>query len=211
MLLEQISEMIQEGRTKDVKALVKQAAEEGIPPQTILDEGLLKGMNIIGEKFKNDEVFVPEVLITARAMNKGAEVLKAYMSEGDIQKNGKVCLGTVAGDLHDIGKNLVKLMLEAKGLEVVDLGVDVPVDKFIETAGKEGCKVICCSALLTTTMGVMKDVVDAAAAAGLRDRVKIMIGGAPVTDAFCKEIGADYYTADAASAADKALELCLAS
>lgn len=209
-LLNQISQNLQAGKAKIVKGLVQQAVDEGIPAQQILEEGLLSGMSIIGEKFKNNEIFVPEVLVAARAMNMGAGLLKPLLAQDGVQANGKVCIGTVKGDLHDIGKNLVKMMMEGKGLEVVDLGVDVAPETFVKTAAEQGCAVICCSALLTTTMGVMGDVVKAAGEAGIRDKVKIMVGGAPVTQAFCDQIGADVYTADAASAADAAVALCRA-
>ena len=208
MDLTQISEMLQKGKAKDVKALVQQAIDEGIPAQTILGEGLLSGMNIIGEKFKNNEVFVPEVLVAARAMNQGASLLKPLLAEAGIKANGKVCIGTVKGDLHDIGKNLVKMMLEGKGLEVIDLGTDVAPEDFVLTAKENQCQIICCSALLTTTMNGMQEVVKAAEEAGIRDQVKIMVGGAPVTEAFCVQIGADAYTPDAATAADVAAKYC---
>lgn len=205
--LSEISEALQKGRAKLVKTLIPQALEEGISAQQILEEGLLSGMGIIGEKFKNNEVFVPEVLVAARAMNVGAELLKPYLTEAGVESKGKVCLGTVKGDLHDIGKNLVRMMFEGKGLEVIDLGVDVDADTFIQTAIDNDCQIIACSALLTTTMSAMGDVVNKAKEAGIRDKVKIMVGGAPVTDAFCQTIGADAYTPDAASAAEKAVEL----
>jgi corrinoid protein of di/trimethylamine methyltransferase len=208
MDLNEISLQLQAGKAKIVKTLVQQAIDEGIPAQKILEEGLLAGMSVIGEKFKNNEVFVPEVLVAARAMNMGANLLKPLLAEDGVKATGKVCIGTVKGDLHDIGKNLVKMMMEGKGLEVVDLGTDVAPETFVQTAQKQGCQVICCSALLTTTMGVMADVVKAAEAAGIRDSVKIMVGGAPVTDAFCQQVGADAYTPDAASAAEKAVEFC---
>lgn len=207
-ILNEISENLQNGKAKVVKELVQQAIDEGIPVKQILDEGLLAGMSIVGEKFKNNQVFVPEVLVAARAMNMGAALLKPLMAEAGVEAAGKVCIGTVKGDLHDIGKNLVKMMMEGKGLEVVDLGTDVPPEKYVEAAVNEGCQIICCSALLTTTMGVMKDVVAKAEEAGIRGKVKIMVGGAPVTEAFCEQIGADKYTSDAASAADAAVELC---
>ena len=205
MILEDISQNLQSGKAKIVKTLVQQAVDEGYAADTILNDGLMAGMSIIGEKFKNNEVFVPEVLVAARAMNMGVNVLKPLLASEGNKSVGKACLGTVLGDLHDIGKNLVKMMLESKGIEVIDLGVDVPPEKFIQTAIDEHCQLICCSALLTTTMGVMKDVVEAAKAAGIRDQVTIMVGGAPVTQAFCDQIGADIYTPDAASAADAAL------
>lgn len=210
-ILNDISENLQKGKAKVVKELVQQAIDEGLPVKQILEEGLLSGMSIIGEKFKNNEVFVPEVLVAARAMNMGAALLKPLLADAGVAATGKVCIGTVKGDLHDIGKNLVKMMMEGKGLEVVDLGTDVPPEKYIDAVKNEGCQIICCSALLTTTMGVMEDVVKAAEAAGIRDKVKIMVGGAPVTEAFCKQIGADKYTSDAASAANAAVELCAAS
>lgn len=207
-ILNDISENLQRGKAKVVKELVQQAIDQGIPAQQILDEGLLSGMNVVGEKFKNNEVFVPEVLVAARAMNMGASLLKPLLAESGLKASGRVCIGTVKGDLHDIGKNLVKMMMEGKGLEVIDLGTDVAPETFVETAQKENCSVICCSALLTTTMGVMGDVVKAAEAASIRDHVKIMVGGAPVTEAFCQQINADKYTPDAATAADVAVELC---
>lgn len=206
-ILIEISEALQKGRAKQVKTLVPQAIEDGIPAQQILEEGLLAGMGVIGEKFKNNEVFVPEVLLAARAMNAGAELLKPYLSEAGVEAKGKVCLGTVKGDLHDIGKNLVRMMFEGKGLEVIDLGVDVAPETFVQTAIDNNCQIIACSALLTTTMSAMEDVVHKAREAGIRDKVKIMVGGAPITDTFCKTIGADAYTPDAASAAEKAVEL----
>ena len=207
-ILVEISENLQKGKAKIVKELVQQALDEGFSPERILNEGLLYGMGIIGEKFKNNEVYVPEVLVSARAMNMGAQILKPHLAEAGVQAVGKVCIGTVQGDLHDIGKNLVKMMLEGKGLEVIDLGTDVPAEIFVKTAIEQNCQVICCSALLTTTMNVMGDVVKAAEEAGIRDKVKIMIGGAPVNQEFCDLIGADCYTVDAASAADAAVELC---
>ena len=208
MDLHEISVQLQAGKAKIVKGLVQQAIDEGVPAQEILEKGLLDGMNVIGEKFKNNEVFVPEVLIAARAMNQGVALRKPLLAEAGVKASGKVCIGTVQGDLHDIGKNLVKLMLEGKGLEVIDLGTDVAPETFVQTAIDQNCQIICCSALLTTTMGVMADVVKAAESAGIRDKVKIMIGGAPVNQAFCDQIGADVYTSDAASAAEAAVALC---
>ncbi len=207
-ILADISENLQKGKAKIVKELVQQAIDAGASPEEILNKGLLDGMNIIGEKFKKNEVYVPEVLVAARAMNMGTQVLKPYLMEVGVEAAGRVCIGTVQGDLHDIGKNLVKMMMEGKGLEVIDLGTDVSPETFVNTAIEQNCQVICCSALLTTTMDVMADVVKAAEAAGIRDKVKIMVGGAPVTDEYCRQIGADKYTSDAASAADAALEFC---
>ncbi|MBQ6818985.1 MAG: corrinoid protein [Clostridia bacterium] len=207
-ILKEISKQLQAGRTKTVKELVQQAVDQKIPAEEILHNGLLDGMNIIGEKFKNNEVFVPEVLLSARAMNQGIQLLKPMLADAGMVASGKVCLGTVKGDLHDIGKNLVKLMMEGKGLEVIDLGVDVEPSLFVQTAIEQNCQVICCSALLTTTMEAMADVVQAAKEAGIRDQIKIMVGGAPVTQGFCDFIGADAYTDDAASAAEQALAFC---
>ena len=209
-ILVEISEKLQAGKSKDVKELIQKALDEGIGAKSILEEGLLVGMSIIGEKFKTNEVYVPEVLIAARAMKAGTDLLKPYLVDADVKPLGKICIGTVKGDLHDIGKNLVKMMMEGKGIEVVDLGVDVTPEQFVGACKEQGCTIICCSALLTTTMGVMKDVVDLCVAEGIRDQVKVMIGGAPITDVYCKSIGADVYTSDAASAADAAAELLAA-
>ena len=203
---DEISELVQNGKAKDVKELVSKALEEGTDAKQILNDGLLAGMAVIGEKFKRDEVFVPQVLVAARAMNSGVEILKSSLVDDSSEASGVAILGTVKGDLHDIGKNLVKIMLEGKGLEVIDLGVDVPAEKFIDAAIEHNADVICCSALLTTTMSVMKEVVELAAEKGIRDNVKILIGGAPVTQDFCDKIGADIYTNDAASCADEALK-----
>ena len=207
-ILNEISENLQKGKAKIVVELVQKALDEGISANDILNEGLLAGMGIIGEKFKNDEVYVPEVLVAARAMNKGAVLLKPHLAAAGVEATGKVVIGTVQGDLHDIGKNLVKMMLEGKGLEVIDLGADVAPETFIQTAIDQNCKVVLLSALLTTTMGVMEDVVKKAEEMGVRDQLKIMIGGAPVSAEFCAKIGADIYTPDAASAADVAVEFC---
>ena len=204
--LEEISSFMQQGRAPKVKELVSQALEEGIPAKDILEQGLLAGMSVVGEKFKNNQVYVPEVLIAARAMNAGVLILKPYLTEEGVEATGTVVLGTVKGDLHDIGKNLVKMMMEGKGLNVIDLGVDVAPEKFVEQAVTHNADIIACSALLTTTMGEMKNVVDLVRSKNLD--FKIMIGGAPINDNFCKTIGADYYTPDAESAADKALEIC---
>ena len=206
-ILTEISENMQKGKSKVVKTLVQQAIDQGIEAETILSEGLLSGMSAVGEKFKNNEVYVPEVLVAARAMNTGTELLKPLLVAKGVTSKGKVCIGTVQGDLHDIGKNLVKMMMEGKGLEVIDLGTDVPAEVFVNTAIAQGCQVIGCSALLTTTMDVMEEVVRLAEARGIRDKVKIMVGGAPVNEDYCRRIGADCYTADAASAADAAVEL----
>jgi corrinoid protein of di/trimethylamine methyltransferase len=210
-ILAEISQNLQQGRAKAVKELVEKAVGEGIDAKTILEQGLLDGMSVIGEKFKNDEVYVPQVLIAARAMKAGTEVLQPLLASSGVKAKGKVVLGTVKGDLHDIGKNLVRMMMEGKGLEVIDLGVDVTADKFVEKAIETGADIVACSALLTTTMPEIKTVVDEISKAGIRDKVKIMIGGAPVTDSFCKQIGADVYTPDAATAAEAAMSIVSAN
>lgn len=209
-LLKEISENLQKGRAKNVKELVQKAIDEGIEANTILEEGLLHGMNIIGEKFKNNEVYVPDVLIAARAMNTGTELLKPLLVSSGVKAKGKVILGTVKGDLHDIGKNLVRMMMEGKGLEVIDLGVDVPAERFIEAAIENDADIIACSALLTTTMIEMENIVQKVKESPLAEKVKIMIGGAPVTDNFRATIGADIYTPDAATASEAALKVCMA-
>ena len=205
---EKISLALQRGKAKDVTEMVQAAIDEGIDAETILNEGLMSGMGVIGEKFKNNEVYVPEVLIAARAMNMGAALLKPLLTEAGVEAKGKVVLGTVKGDLHDIGKNLVRMMMEGKGLEVIDLGTDVPAERFVEAAKENNVNIIACSALLTTTMTEMEKVVKAFENAGIRVQTKIMIGGAPVTQNFCDSIGADSYMPDAASAAEKAMEFC---
>ena len=202
-ILTEINENLQKGRSKAVCTLVETALAEKLDPKDIM-QSLLDGMNTVGEKFKRDEVFVPDVMIAARAMNNGLAKLKPFLADAGVTTVGKACIGTVKGDLHDIGKNLVKMMLEGKGFEVVDLGVDVAPETFVKTAVEQNCDLICCSALLTTTMTAMDEVVKAAEAAGIRDKVKIMVGGAPVDQRFCEHIGADAYTRDAASAADAA-------
>lgn len=207
-ILNEISTNLQQGKAKVVKELVQQAIDEGMDVKTILEEGLLSGMSIIGAKFKNNEVYVPEVLIAARAMNAGSALLKPLLASSGVKAKGKVVIGTVKGDLHDIGKNLVRMMMEGKGLEVFDAGIDVSAEKFVETANEVGAQIIACSALLTTTMPEIKTVIEAVVAAGIRDKVTIMIGGAPVTEAYCKQVGADIYTTDAASAADEAARIC---
>ena len=208
-LLNQISVALQKGKAKDIKLLVQQAIDEGMPAETILNDGLMAGMNIIGGKFKRDEVFVPEVLVAGRAMNVGSALLKPLLVSRGIENKGRVLIGTVKGDMHDIGKNLVRMMIEAKGFEVIDLGVDVPAETFLKTAQESQFNIICLSALLTTTMNEMRNVIDLFEKAGTRNKYKIMIGGAPITQSFCTTIGADAYTPDAASAAETALNLVL--
>ena len=202
--LNNVSEALQRGDAEKVAELVKQALEENLTPKKILEDGLIKGMGIIGGKFKRNEVYVPEVLIAARAMHAGMSVLRPKLVETGVKNIGKVAIGTVKGDLHDIGKNLVKMMLEGGGFEVIDLGTDVSVDKFVEVVKVDQPDIVGMSALLTTTMVNMPEVVKALEAAGLRDKVKIMIGGAPITQNYADQIGADAYSPDAASAVDNA-------
>lgn len=202
--LDVISEALQRGDAKKVEELVKKSLEENLTPKKILEDGLIKGMGIIGAKFKKNEVYVPEVLIAARAMHAGMSVLRPKLAETGVKSIGTVAIGTVKGDLHDIGKNLVKMMLEGAGFEVIDLGIDVSVDKFVEAVKEHKPNIIAMSALLTTTMVNMPEVIKALEAAGLREKVKIMIGGAPITQNYADQIGADGYSPDAASAVDKA-------
>ena len=203
-----LSEFLQKGKAKDVKELTQQAVDEGMKPEEILDQGLLAGMSIIGVKFKNNEVFVPEVLIAARAMNAGMAILKPLLVADNMVSRGTVVIGTVKGDLHDIGKNLVAMMMEGKGLTVINLGTDVSPARFVEAAIEHKASIIACSALLTTTMREMENVVKAVKEANLGQNVKVMIGGAPVTESFKDKIGADAYTTDAATASEVALQLC---
>lgn len=206
--IQEIRSLICEGRAKKVCDVIRQALAEGISARDILQQGMLPAMNEVGLKFKTNEVFVPEVLVSARAMNMGLECLKPYITDLGIEPAGTVVIGTVKGDMHDIGKNLVRMMIEGKGLRVIDLGVDVPAERFYEAAEENRADIICCSALLTTTMGEIKNVISYLEEKGAREKYKVMIGGAPVSQAYCETIGADYYTPDAASAADVALEIC---
>ena len=206
--LEEIASAVERGKAKLVPGLVEEALDEGIDPVEILNKGMIDAMSVVGEKFKNNEIFVPEMLISAKAMKKGVEVLKPHLATGAVGSTGKMTMGTVAGDLHDIGKNLVIMMIESAGFEVIDLGVDVPVEKFIQTYEENpDTKIIGCSALLTTTMPALADTVAAINAAPWRGKVKVMVGGAPITQEFADKIGADAYTPDAASAAKAAKEL----
>ena len=206
--IQEIDQLIQQGRGKKVCETIQAAMDEGISAADILREGMLPAMSAIGEKFKNNEVFVPEVLVAARAMNMGMALLKPYMADCGIEPAGTAVIGTVRGDMHDIGKNLVKMMIEGNGLRVVDLGVDVSPEKFLEAAEENHADIICCSALLTTTMGEIKNILAYLEARNVRSKYKVMIGGAPVSQSYCDAIGADYYTPDAASAADVAYRIC---
>ena len=203
-VFESIADSLERGRAKEVSAKVTEALDNGVSPEQILNEGLVVGMNVIGEQFKNNEVFVPEVLVAARAMNAGLKILKPYLQKEGVEPVGKAVICTVKGDMHDIGKNLVKMMIEGQGIECIDLGVDVDPQRIVDAVKESGAKLVCLSALLTTTMYGQKDIIYALKAAGIRDQVTVMVGGAPVTQAFADEIGADCYTLDAASAAKAA-------
>lgn len=204
--LEGLAQAIINGKAPDAKALTEQALADGVSAADILNNGLVAGMNVVGSKFKNNEFYVPEVLIAARAMKSAMELLRPQLASSGVEPKGRVVIGTVRGDLHDIGKNLVAMMLEGAGFEIIDLGVDVKPEQFVE-AVKNGADVVALSALLTTTMPAMKDTIEALEAEGVRDKACIMIGGAPVTQNYAEEIGADGYSPDAASAVDKAKEL----
>jgi corrinoid protein of di/trimethylamine methyltransferase len=206
--LEKISDYIQKGRSSKVRETVIQALDEGIPPRLIMDKGLLHGMRLVAEKFKTDEVFVPQVLVASRAINAGLQVLRPYILDKE-QGAGVIILGTVKGDMHDIGKNIVHIMMESKGLKVIDLGVDVSAEDFYNAAADNHADIVCCSALLTATMEEMRHIVEVFAANNYREKVKIMIGGAPVTKRFCEHIGADIYTEEAVEAADVAYDICV--
>ncbi len=205
-ILEEISEFLQKGKRKNVKALIEQALEEGIDPKVILKEGLMSGMSIIGGKFKRDEVFVPDVMMAARAMNVGLSILEPKLVEAGNEPIGRVVIGTVQGegDLHDIGKNLTAMLLKGAGFEIYDMGVDVRAEAFLEKAEEVNTDIIGLSALLSTTMSQMKEVIDLLKEKNLRDKYIVMIGGAPIISEFAEEIGTDYYTPDAASAAEVA-------
>ncbi|RKY58049.1 MAG: cobalamin-binding protein [Candidatus Latescibacterota bacterium] len=205
--LQGIAESVIKGNAPEVERLVKEAIDEGISASEILDKGLVAGMNVVGDKFKKNEFYVPEVLIAARAMKAGMALLRPLLAETGVKPVAKFLIGTVKGDLHDIGKNLVAMMMEGAGFQVIDLGIDVPPEKFVESIQNESPDLVGMSALLTTTMVSMKDTIDALEKAGVRDKVKVIIGGAPVTQDYADEIGADGYAPDAASAVDKAKEL----
>jgi len=204
-ITKEIAELLQKGRAADVKANVQKALDEGVAAKTILNEGMISAMMEVGQKFKENLIFVPEVLIAARAMNAGLEILRPRLVADGVEPVGKAIVCTVKGDLHDIGKNLVKMMMEGVGVECIDLGVDIGGEQIVECVKETGAQVICLSALLTTTMMSQRDIIEALEEAGLRDQVKVMVGGAPVTQSFADEIGADAYTQDAASAAETIL------
>ena len=207
--LERISDNLQKGRSSKVQEAVLQALEEQLPPRVIMEKGLLDGMRSVAEKFKTDEVFVPQVLVASRAINAGLQILKPYLLEEGAEAPGVIVMGTVRGDMHDIGKNIVRIMMESKGLKVIDLGVDVTAEQFYNAAVENHADIVSCSALLTATMEEMRHVVELFCERGYRDKIKIMVGGAPVTQRFCDHIGADIYTDDAVEAASVAYNVCV--
>ena len=206
--IQEVYDLVAKGKAKAIAGAVQEALDAGCDPSDILNKGMIAAMDEVGAKFKSGEIFVPEMLVAARAMKKGVEVLKPHLATGVAGAAGKIIIGTVAGDLHDIGKNLVAMMMESAGFEVVDLGVDVAKEKFIEAyEANPETKIVCCSALLTTTMPALRDAVALLNDAPFRSKIKVMVGGAPIAQEFADEIGADAYTEDAASAAQRAKEL----
>jgi 5-methyltetrahydrofolate--homocysteine methyltransferase len=206
-IFEKIADEVQKGNSASVEALVNEALSQEIPADTIMDDGLVKGMNIVSEKFKNNECFIPEVLVSAKAMTVGLGILKPLLAEKNVKPLGKIVIGTIQGDLHDIGKNIISMLLQGAGFEIIDLGADVHVDRFVESAKDENADLVGMSALLTTTMLNMKTVIEGLKEAGIRESVKVIIGGAPVTQAYADQIGADGYAADAATGVDVAKKL----
>ena len=206
--IKEIAVAVEGGKLKLIEGLVQEALDAKENPADILDKGMIAAMGVVGAKFQANEIFVPEMLVAAKTMKKGVEVLKPHLGSGAVGKKGKYIIGTVAGDLHDIGKNLVALMIESAGFEVIDLGVDVPAEKFVEAIkANPDCKVVGASALLTTTMDALENTVKTIIDAGCKSQVKIMVGGAPITQDFADKIGADSYSSDAGSAAVEALKL----
>ena len=202
---QEVFELVEKGRSRQIAAAVQAAVDAGVEPSVILNDGMIAAMDSVGKKFSAGEVFVPEMLVAAKAMKKGVDVLKPYLAEGEAGANGKVIIGTVQGDLHDIGKNLVAMMLESSGFEVIDLGVYVDKNLFQTTLQENpDTKIVCCSALLTTTMPALKETVAMLNDQPNRKDFSVMIGGAPITDDFAKDVGADYYSPDAAGAAQTA-------
>lgn len=201
-IFEEIADEVQKGNSESVEELTKKALSQDISAEDILNNGLVAGMNIVSKKFKNNEIFIPEVLISAKSMYSGLGIIKPLLAEANVQSKGKVVIGTVKGDLHDIGKNIVAMLLQGAGFDVVDLGADVPKEKFLEFVKNEGADILGMSALLTTTMIYMKETIETLKNAGLRETVKIIIGGAPVTESYAAQIDADGYAPDAASAVD---------
>ena len=205
--LDAISQAVESGDDKEATALVKEALAEGMPALDILEKGLVPGIQALGKLFKDGQAYLPEVLISCRAMGAGVQELKPHIAEAAVRSKGIIVLGTVEGDLHDIGKNLTKLMLESNGFSVEDLGVDVPADSFVKAARERNANIVGMSALLTITMTYMPEVIKALGEAGLREKVKVLIGGAPITREFADEIGAEGFAEDCASAVDEAARL----
>ncbi len=206
-IFEKIADEVQKGNSESVETLVNEALSQEIPADTIMDGGLVEGMNIVSKKFKNNECFIPEVLVSAKAMTVGLGILKPLLAEKNVKSLGKVVIGTIQGDLHDIGKNIVGMLLQGAGFEIIDLGADVHVDRFVESIKDENADLVGMSALLTTTMINMKTVIEGLKEAGIRESIKVIIGGAPVTQAYADQIGADGYAADAATGVDVAKKL----
>lgn len=206
-VFEKIADEVQKGNSEAVQTLVNEALSQEIPAEPIMNEGLVRGMNIVSEKFKNNECFIPEVLVSAKAMTVGLGILKPLLAEKNVKPLGRAVIGTIQGDLHDIGKNIVGMLLQGAGFEIIDLGADVHVDRFVDSAKNENADLVGMSALLTTTMINMKTVIDGLREAGIRDQVKVIIGGAPVTQAYADQIGADGYATDAATGVDVAKKL----
>lgn len=206
-ILDQIKNAVYEGLEDDTPSLVQAAVDEGASPQAVLDT-MMAAMEMVGEAFKNEEIYIPEVLCSCYAMQNGSEVLKPLLTENQQTAAGTIVLGSVKGDMHDIGKNLVKMMFEGRGFKVVDIGIDVPEERFVEAAVQERADIVACSALLTTTMPEIPKIVKAFEDAGVREQFKIMIGGAPITQDFCDKTGCDAFAKDAGSAAETAVQIC---
>ena len=206
-VLRKISEELQKGNFEELPRLVQEALDAKIAPSKILNDGLVAGMSVVGDRFERDEIFLPDVLISAKAMQAGMTVLRPKLMEAGVKLAGKIVMGTVKGDLHDIGKNLVAMLLEGAGYQVINLGIDVPSEKFVEQVRTNKPDIVGLSALLTTTMPKMKEVVESLQEAGVRDTVKVIVGGAPVTEQFAKEIGADGYAPDASAAVEKVRQM----
>jgi 5-methyltetrahydrofolate--homocysteine methyltransferase len=206
-VLQKISEELQRGNYEQMPGFIQQALDAGMPASRILKEGLVFGMNVVGEQFQNDEIFLPDVLISAKAMHAGMTILRPKLMEAGVKLSGKVVMGTVKGDIHDIGKNLVAMLLEGAGYQVIDLGIDVPPEKFVDAVKSNRADMVGLSALLTITMPLMKEVIESLQESGIRHTVKVLVGGAPVTEQFAREIGADGYAPDAHTAVQKVREL----
>lgn len=211
MDLKELKDAVINGDQDKAREITEKAIEEGLPPQEIINDGLCAGMGVVGEKFRCNDIYVPQVLLAARAMKTSMEMLKPLISEGDVEYLGRVVIGTAKGDLHDIGKNLVAMMLEGSGFKVFDIGADTSPEKYVEETINNDANIVCISGLMTTTMPAMKETVDALAEAGLMKKVKVMVGGAPVTQVFADQIGVQGYADNASEAVDVAKELMSSS